>query len=123
MDINAYSDYINTPWGRMFYRLAWHGLEFKNKKILDFGSGLGVTSNHLAKSNDVTAVEPNSELIEHGRSENNYKQLLGGIEKLKEMPENSFDVIVCHNVLEYIENRAEVFEEFYRLLKIGGTRP
>ena len=57
MNISGYLDYIKTPWGRLFYRLVWHNLGFKNRKILDFGSGFGVTSNHLAKFNDVTAVE------------------------------------------------------------------
>lgn len=45
MNINGYLDYINVPWGRLFYRLVWHNLGFKDKKILDFGSGFGVTSN------------------------------------------------------------------------------
>lgn len=45
MNINGYLDYINVPWGRLFYRSVWHTLGFKDKKILDFGSGFGVTSN------------------------------------------------------------------------------
>lgn len=49
----------------MFYRLVWNNLQFKGKKILDFGSGFGVSSNHLAESNDVTAVEPNEEMLKH----------------------------------------------------------
>lgn len=120
MDVNGYLNYIGTPWGRLFYKLVRHELKFKNKKILDFGSGFGLTSNHLARSNDVTAVEPNIDILEHRICENNYEQITGGIEKLKEMQNESFDVIVCHNVLEYIENRSEVFEEFHRLLKNGG---
>lgn len=121
MDVNGYLNYIGTPWGKLFYRLVWHELGSKNKKILDFGSGFGMTADHLASSNDVTAVEPNNEILEHRICENNYEQIMGGIEKLKEMQSESFDVIVCHNVLEYIENRSEVFEEFHRLLKNGGV--
>ena len=121
MNINGYLDYINAPWGRLFYRLVWHNLEFKDKKILDFGSGFGVTSNHLAKFNVVTAVEPNIEMLEHRICDNRYEQITGSIEKLKEMESSSFDVILCHNVLEYIENRAELIAEFHRLLKADGT--
>ena len=53
MDISAYQDYINKPWGRLFYRLVWHRLPFSGKNILDFGSGLGVTADHLAQCNAV----------------------------------------------------------------------
>lgn len=102
MNINGYLDYINTPWGLLFYRLIWHNLEFENKKILDFGSGFGVTANHLAKYNAVTAVEPNSELLEHRICDNCYEQMIGSIDKLKEMDDNSFDVILCHNVLDKV---------------------
>ena len=120
MNISGYLDYINTPWGRLFYRLVWHNLEFKSKRILDFGSGFGVTADHLAKKNDVTAVEPNGELLEHRICNNHYGQIVGSVEKLKEMEDSSFDVILCHNVLEYMENRAELMAEFHRLLKKDG---
>lgn len=120
MNVTGYLDYINTPWGRLFYRLIWHNLEFKDKKILDFGSGFGVTSNHLAKFNNVTAVEPNSEMLEHRICENHYEQISGSIDELKEMEDERFDIILCHNVLEYIENRAELISEFHRLLKKDG---
>ncbi len=120
MNINGYLDYINTPWGRLFYRLVWHNLDLKDRKILDFGSGFGVTSNHLAKFNDVTAVEPNGELLEHRICDNHYEQIIGSIDKLKGMEDSSFDVILCHNVLEFIENRADLIAEFYRLLKNNG---
>ena len=120
MNINGYLDYINAPWGRLFYRLVWHNLAFKNKKILDFGSGFGVTANHLAKCNNVTAVEPNSELLEHSICDNHYEQITGSMDALKKMDNNSFDVILCHNVLEYVENRADLIAEFHRLLKKDG---
>jgi SAM-dependent methyltransferase len=120
MNISGYLEYIKTPWGRLFYRLIWHNLNFKGKKILDFGSGFGVTANHLAKCNDVTAVEPNSELLEHRIRDNHYEQIMGNIDNLKGLDDGSFDVILCHNVLEYIENRAELIAEFHRLLKKDG---
>ncbi len=120
MNISGYLDYIKTPWGRLFYRLVWHNLGFKDKKILDFGSGFGVTANHLAKSNAVMAVEPNSELLAHRICDNRYEQIAGSIDSLKGMEDGSFDVIICHNVLEYIENRADLITEFHRLLKKGG---
>lgn len=121
MNINGYLDYINAPWGRLFYRLVWYNLNFKDKRILDFGSGFGVTANHLAECNDVTAVEPNAEMLEHRIYDNPYEQIIGSIDKLKELEDGSFDVILCHNVLEYVEDREELIAEFHRLLKKGGV--
>lgn len=120
MDIGAYLDYINQPWGRLFYRLVWHRLPFSGKRILDFGSGLGITADHLAQCNAVTAVEPDTEMLAHRLHQHSYRQLQGGMEQLQPMPDGSFDVILCHNVLEYIEERSVLLDEFFRLLKPGG---
>lgn len=39
-------------------RIAWRQLgDIHDKKILDFGSGIGMTANYLAENNDVTAIE------------------------------------------------------------------
>lgn len=120
INIKGYLDSVNAPWGRLFYELAWHNIACEGKKILDFGSGFGKTANHLAKCNEVVAVEPNEEMLAHRFTENDYEQIVGGLEKLKSMPEQSFDVIICHNVLEYVNDRKEVLKEFYRLLKPDG---
>ncbi|MEY8432800.1 class I SAM-dependent methyltransferase [Lachnospiraceae bacterium 48-42] len=40
-------------------RIVWKQLgDIRDKKILDFGSGIGVTANYLAEHNEVTAIEP-----------------------------------------------------------------
>lgn len=120
VNVKGYFDTINAPWGKIFYELTWHNLEFEGKKVLDFGSGFGLTANHLAKANEVVAVEPNEEMLEYRICENEYEQIVGSVENLKTFPDNSFDVIVCHNVLEYMNNREEVLAEFRRLLKADG---
>lgn len=120
VNVKGYFDTINAPWGKLFYELAWHHLEFEGKRILDFGSGFGLTANHLAKKNEVVAVEPNEEMLEYRVCEKEYEQIVGSIEALKLMQDNSFDVIVCHNVLEYVSNREEVLAELHRLLKSDG---
>lgn len=120
VNVQGYLDSIHAPWGRLFYELAWHNIACEGKRILDFGSGFGMTANHLAKCNSVVAVEPNEELLEHRITDNKYEQIVGGIEKIKRMPEQSFDVIICHNVMEYLSNRKELLTEFHRLLKPSG---
>lgn len=120
-DLKTYLENLNSPWSTLFYRVVWEQLsQITNSKILDFGSGLGITANHLAKSNDVFAIEPNAEMIEKRMCENNYQQIIGDIEQLKQQEDNSFDVVVCHNVLEYVKEQKDIFREFYRILKPNG---
>lgn len=120
INIHGYLDTVNAPWGNLFYQLVWRNINCEDKKILDFGSGFGITADYLAKKNEVTAMEPNEEMLEHRFCSNEYHQLIGGMEELKKLPAQYFDVIICHNVLEYLENREELFNEFQRVLNQDG---
>lgn len=121
MNLQSYLDYIGTPWGRLFYRLVWKDLAFSGKRVLDFGCGFGVTASHLAAENEVVALEPNSEMLLRGVREHPYVQICGGVEDLSQFGDESFDVILCHNVLEYVAEREAVLGAFARLLKAGGV--
>lgn len=118
----SYFDYVNEPWGKLFYLCAWKQLpELKGKKILDFGSGFGITAEHLSKENDVVAVEPSEDMIKIGNKENTtLKQIAGSLEELKQFTDETFDCIICHNVFEYVEDRNIILTEFSRILKKDG---
>ena len=125
--MNSVKDYLETvkaPWGKMFYDLLFIQLNILNApklKILDFGSGLGVTANYYARWHCVTAIEPDMEMIENRYRENDYAQILGGVEHVGSFPDNFFDVIFCHNVLEYVDEREPILQPLLRVLKPGGT--
>lgn len=120
-ELELYLEYTSKPWGMLTYRAVWNQLpHIVNSKILDFGSGFGTTANHLAKNNDVLAIEPNADMIEARICENSYKQIIGSIEQLREQEDNSFDAIVCHCVLEYLKERKDIFREFCRVLRPNG---
>lgn len=120
-ELQNYLDNTKKPWGELFYKIIWEQLsDFNKLKILDFGSGLGITADYLARNNEVTAIEPDEKMINLREHTNNYKQLIGGIDRLRELKSNSFDVIVCHNVLEYTDERIEIMQEFLRILKNDG---
>ena len=40
-----------------------------------------------------------------------YRQLVGDVNALSEFEDNSFDMIICHNVFEYIDDKASVVQE------------
>ena len=98
-NLQQYYDFLRSPWGEMQYRLVWEQLGFaKNLRVLDFGSGMGKTANHLAARNDVIAIEPSLEMLAQRYQENAYTQIHGGIDDL---PDERFDLVICHNVLEF----------------------
>ncbi len=110
------------PWDRLLKRIVWEQLgEIAGKRILDFGSGEGITANHFANRNVVVAVEPSEEMLSNRWEDYKYKQLIGDVSKLSGLENASFDLIICHNVLEYIDDKEQVINELYRLLKTGGT--
>ncbi len=109
------------PWESLMKRMVWQQLgTMENKKILDFGSGTGITANHFARMNSVIAIEPSKEAVQHRLQEFNYEQRIGSTDKLKELSSNTFDLILCHNVLEYALDRKEILKEFARLIKPEG---
>jgi len=119
-----YVDTVKAPWGKMFYDLLYMQLNLPPSpklKILDFGSGLGVTSSYYAAWHDVTAIDPNKEMIDCGFIENAYTQIHGGIEQVNNFADNTYDIVFCHNVLEYIEDKEPILQSLCRVLKPGGT--
>ena len=109
------------PWDALMKYMVWKQLgEIENKRILDFGSGSGITANHYAQKNSVIAIEPSEESVNARWQDNSYEQLTGSTDKLKELPSECFDIIICHNVLEYALDREDILSEFARILKPDG---
>ena len=120
--IADYRKMVEQPWGKMFYEQINAQLVLptdKKLKILDFGAGFCITSAYLSKYHDVTTAEPNEEM--YGvRVEGDYTLITRGAEYLTEIPDNTYDVVICHNVLEYVEDRDAILKELGRVLKSGG---
>lgn len=110
-----------APWELLQKKMTWEQLKFiHNKRVLDFGSGKGITANHFAIDNEVIAIEPDENMIRDRFNENNYVQIKGNKKELSKFENESFDVILCHNVLEYVAEREEILKEFSRILKKHG---
>lgn len=109
------------PWEQLLKRMLWSQLgDIEKKRILDFGSGIGVTAEHYAAYNEVVAVEPDPDSVQNRWIGQSYRQICGDVESLAELEDASFDVIFCHNVLEYVCDREQILREFGRLLKPDG---
>lgn len=116
-------DGINiSVWELLQKQITWSQLSFiHNKRVLDFGSGMGITASYFAGDNEVVAIEPDDKMISERLVDNNYTQIHGDMHALKELEDESFDVILCHNVFEYALEREEISKEFARILKKDGV--
>lgn len=108
-------------WEKLAKVIIWKQIgKLKGKTILDFESGTGITADHFATENTVIAIEPSEEMLANQVNTNGYQQIIGSTDDLKKLPSKSFDYIICHNVLEYVDDREEIVYEFYWLLKPNG---
>ena len=110
-----------APWELLQKKITWEQLKFiHGKRVLDFGSGNGITADHFAIDNEVIAIEPDEMMLQNRSTENDYTQIKGAIKELENFDDGSFDVILCHNVFEYADEREEIMKEFARILKKTG---
>lgn len=120
--VENYRNMVEQPWGKMFYEQIFTQLELsadERLKILDFGAGFCITSKHYAAEHDVTSIEPNEEMYSV-RFEGDYTLITKGIEYLTMIEDNTYDVVICHNVLEYVDDKDTILKELGRVLKLGG---
>lgn len=113
---------MNPPRFSFFDRYVSH---WPNLKVLDVGCGGGFTSEFLASRGAlVTGVDPSALSIEtakHHAAQNSLQidYRVGVGEKLP-LPDKSFDVVVCVDVLEHVTDLAKVLSEINRVLTPGG---
>jgi SAM-dependent methyltransferase len=99
--------------------------DLKNKRILDFGSGLGESSVYFAlQGADVTAIDISPEMSnacqalasKHGVC---IKTITSAAEEAI-LPTNYFDFVYAGNLIHHLENRDEFFKIVHSALKPGG---
>lgn len=101
----------------------------KGLKILDAGCGAGIFAEALAKLGaDVVGLDPVDALIRSAENhlntqdliKNNLKYVCDTIEEHSVKNLNAYDVIVCSEVIEHVENKKSFIEACSRALKPGG---
>jgi ubiquinone/menaquinone biosynthesis C-methylase UbiE len=95
----------------------------EGKHVLDIGCGEGYGSATLAeKATHVVGTDRSEEVIKYAAA----KYPLPNIEfrcmpaEKHAFPDESFDVVVCLELIEHVQNYVAVMEEMHRLLKPGG---
>jgi|SRR3989344_2094358 len=97
----------------------------KNKinSLLDAGCGTGAYSFYFShKADRINAVDISKEKINYLNKENIFRNINFSIADLCSLPfsKNSFDEIICSDVLEHIKNDKKAISELARVLKKDG---
>lgn len=114
--------------GRLEYLsgvFAEHGIEPRGRRVLDVGCGGGLLAEELARLGlRVTGVDPSLPSLRTARLHADaaalaIEYLVGAGEALP-VADESFDVVVCCDVLEHVTDVERVVAEISRALRPGG---
>lgn len=129
---SEYQEYEKTPrslFRSMQLQFQMESFIEKNsvKRILDVGCGTGTLALSLAgKGFNVTAIDPDQGMIDVAKKEAvttnaTINLLTGGVKDLDELIEGStFDLVICHSVLEFLSNSTEVIQSLKRFIAPKG---
>jgi len=96
-------------------------------KVLDVACGIGYGSYLIAKEikpKHITAIDRSPEAIAHGKEYFHDRRIsydIKDINQLKDLPEETFDVICAMEILEHLENDSEFLDDIYKLLSRNGV--
>ena len=106
------------------HRYAYASTLVRDKRALDLASGEGYGSNMLAAAAaSVVGIDIDESVVRHAKEKYGRKNLQfisGSITAVPIPDDHSFDVIVCFEAIEHIEDQEKLLEEVKRLLKPGG---
>ncbi len=100
--------------------------DFKNKVVLELGSGTGRLSSQLAsKCKAIIAVDHNKDVIEYCKEKfkntKNVTFINQSLTDLKNLPYKNFDIVLSGwTGIHYAKNLKQIIEKFHSLLKNNG---
>ena len=134
-DAGKYAAYLKTPPGRIRSELAWENVrrslphDGSKYRALDVGGGTGFASVQLARMGFHVALLDGSEemlriareQVEAGPARERISFCRANAGQLPELFDaESFDVVVCHNLLEYVESPSTTVRDISHVLRKDG---
>lgn len=135
-DADKYAAYLETPEGRLRLDLAFANVQElllqaeASLQALDLGGGTGTLTVRLARLGfDVTLLDPSSPMLEYAKRAAREAEVTGRVVlkqgKASELSDlfdaGSFDLILCHNVLEFVDEPSAVLRSAARALRSSGV--
>jgi len=135
-DAEKYAAYLKTPLGRLRTELAWENLrrflaeDARGRRVLDLGGGTGSISLRLAQMEfEVVLLDSSEEMLGLARREaetcgvgERISFVHGDASRLEDFfAAESFDVVVCHNLLEYVADPGAIAGKIAQLLRSDGA--
>jgi S-adenosylmethionine-dependent methyltransferase len=132
---DEYADYLKTPSGKLRSELAWENLrrfltsDTSKRRALDIGGGTGFASVQLARMGyEVMLLDLSKEMLRIAREQVGHSGVPtrisfchGDANRLSELFDaDSFDVIVCHNMLEFSENPSAIVRGINNVVRKDG---
>ena len=98
---------------------------YRNKKVLEIGCGVGIDLVRFARNEaKVTGVDLSSIAIELAKKNFAQNGVKGDLRVMDgehlDFPDNSFDMVYVHGVLQYAANPVQMLNEAKRVLRPGG---
>jgi 2-polyprenyl-6-hydroxyphenyl methylase/3-demethylubiquinone-9 3-methyltransferase len=95
-------------------------------RVLEVGCGGGILTEEIAKMGFITTgIDPSdpslNTAVEHSKENNLKIKYEKGTGENLPFPANSFDVVLCCDVLEHVNDLPKVISEISRVLKNGGV--
>lgn len=139
--VSAYEAYLESPHGRLRVEIVWQqlsrfmttswGPEPPALQVLDIGCGTGELAFRLAaRGHAVTLLDPMKEMLD--RAQEKVQTLVpppnipprfiaGSVEEATRLLKGrTFDLLLCHTVVEYLQNPEGALVPFRSLLNLGG---
>ncbi|WP_068056247.1 GNAT family N-acetyltransferase [Nocardia xishanensis] len=131
--LDAFRSYQATPWGRLRYEQVYANLvrhlPARPLTVLDVGGGNGLDAVRLAAlGHHVTIVDTSSASLAEavglaeaqGFGDLIDTRLAEASDVLTVAARGSIDVVLCHNVIQYVPDRGAVLEAMVSVLRPGG---
>jgi S-adenosylmethionine-dependent methyltransferase len=127
-----YAAYLETPEGRLRLDLAFANLQdflpqdTQSLNALDIGAGTGAMAVRLARLGlHITLLDSSLPMLEFAKGASQEARLVerialkhGDVSQLETLfPAEAFDVILCHNILEYVDDPRAVLRSAARTLR------
>ena len=134
-NLNQWKQEQNTTWAKFSYELVENNLkkhipvDSPPLRILDAGGGNGVDSLALARMNhQIDLVDTSQQMLDDanvtaalsGASGRIQTHALDILSLGKKFPEPDFDIVLCHNVIQFVDDLEPVLDMMLKILRPGG---